>query len=76
MLYTVASSYEYVQKTQTNCSTWRLTKAGKREEETFVLQSNGSTPPSDSKASNHMSLPYTSEQYQRRTLSNYVPGDL
>ena len=56
MLYTVASSYEYVQKTQTNCSTWTLTKTGKREEETFVLQSNGSTPPSDCKTLNNICL--------------------
>ena len=36
MLLAVALSYKYVQKTQTNCSTWTLTQIDKTEKETFL----------------------------------------
>ena len=40
MLHTFASSNDYFQKTQTNCSTWTLTKTGKTERRKFSTTIN------------------------------------
>ena len=50
----------------------RLARGKKR---LFCYDRSDCTPPSYSKPSNHVSLLHTLEQYQRRTLNDYVPGD-